>query len=126
MQMMKNGFQAIKNLSDQKGAKGQSKTLSAMRAMRKGTKCSIDFHTGRLSTGTTESSAVTFDCVFKTEVIANSIDHGPSEMSGFQGGFLTARCLNAIETAPYGRLSVEIEVSESGETCLKEISWSRI
>ena len=63
---------------------------------------------------TTESSAVAFDCVFKTKVIANTFDHWPSEMSGFEGGFLTARCLNAIELAPYGRLSVEIEISESG------------
>ena len=83
-------------------------------AFLKPNQCSIDFHTGRLFTGTTESSAVAFDCVFKTEVIANTIDHGPSEMSGFEGGFLTARCLNAIEIAPYGRLSVEIEISESG------------
>ena len=83
-------------------------------AFLKPNQCSIDFHTGRLFTGTTESSAVAFDCVFKTEMIANTIDHGPSEMSGFEGGFLTARCLNAIEIAPYGRLSVEIEISESG------------
>ena len=83
-------------------------------AFLKPNQCSIDFHTGRLFTGTTESSAVAFDCVFKTEEIANNIDHGPSEMSGFEGGFLTARCLNAIEIAPYGRLSVEIEISESG------------
>ena len=83
-------------------------------AFLKPNQCSIDFHTGRLFTGTTESSAVAFDCVFKTEVIANTIGHGPSEMSGFEGGFLTARCLNAIEIEPYGRLSVEIEISESG------------
>ena len=83
-------------------------------AFLKPNQCSIDFHTGRFFTGTTESSAVAFDCVFKTEVIANTIDHGPSEMSGFEGGFLTARCLNAIEIAPYGRLSVETEISESG------------
>ena len=55
-----------------------------------------------------------FYFVFLTEVIANTIDHGPSGMSGFEGGFLTARCLNATEIAPYGRLSVEIEISESG------------
>ena len=46
--------------------------------------CSFDFQTGRLFTGTTESSAVAFHCVFKTEVIVNTIDHGPSEMSGFE------------------------------------------
>ena len=83
-------------------------------AFLKPNQCSIHFHTGRLFTGTTEPSAVAFDCVFKTEVIANTIDHGPSEMSGFERRFLTARCLNAIEIAPYGRLSVEIEISESG------------
>ena len=93
--------------------------------------CSIDFHTGRLFTGTTESSAVAFDYVFKTEVIANTIDHGPSEMSGFEGGFLTARCLNAIEIAPYGRLSSEIEISESGVNMsqgnflVSEMSWPK-
>ena len=65
-------------------------------------------------TGNTESSAVAFDSVFKTEVIANAIDHGPGEMSGFEGGFLIARCLNEIEIAPHGRLFVEIEISESG------------
>ena len=81
------------------------------KAFLKPNHCSIDFHTGRLFTGNTESSAVASDCVFKTEVIANTIDHGPSEMSGFEGGFLTARCLNAIEIAPYGRLSMEIEIS---------------
>ena len=75
--------------------------------------CSIKFHKYRFFTGTTESSAVAFDCVFKTELIDNTIDHGPSEMSGFEGGFLTARCLNAIEIAPYRRLSVEIEISEN-------------
>ena len=83
-------------------------------AFLKPNQCSIDFHTGRLFTGTTESSVVAFGCVIKTEVIANTIDHGPSEMSGFEGGFLTARCLNAIEIASYGRLSVAIEISESG------------
>ena len=41
--------------------------------------CSIDFHAGQLFTVTTESSAVAFDCVFKTEVIANNIDQGPDE-----------------------------------------------
>ena len=30
-----------------------------------------------------------------------------SEISGFEGGFLTASSLNAIEIAPYGNLSVE-------------------
>ena len=76
--------------------------------------CSIDFHTGQLFTCTTKSSVVAIDCVFKTEVIANTIDHGLNEMSDFEGGFLTARCLNAIEIAPYGTLPVEIEISESG------------
>ena len=57
------------------------------KAFLKPHQCLIDFHTGRLFTGTTESSAVAFDCVFKSEVIANTIGHGPSEMSGF-GGFL--------------------------------------
>ena len=80
-------------------------------AFRKPNQYSIDFHTGRLFTGTTQSSAVAFDCVFKAKKIANTIDHGPSEMRGFEGGFLTAWCLNAIELAPYGRLSVEIEIS---------------
>ena len=60
-------------------------------ASLKPNQCSINFHTGRLFTGTTGSSAVAFDCVFKTEVTAITIDHGPSEMSGFEGGFLTAR-----------------------------------
>ena len=39
--------------------------------------CSINFRAGRLFTGTTESSAVAFDCVFRTELIANTIDHWP-------------------------------------------------
>ena len=86
---------------------------------------SIDFHTGRLFTGTNELSAVAFDYVFKTEVIANIINHGTNEMSGFEGGFLTARCLNAIEITPNRRLSVEIEISESGKNMQEEICWSR-
>ena len=92
---------------------------------------SIDFHTGPLFTGTTESSAVTFDFVFKTEVIANTIDHGPSEMIGSEGGFLTFECLNAIEIAPCGRLSVEIEISESGVNMsqgnflVSEMNWPK-
>ena len=100
-------------------------------AFLKPNQCSIDFHTGRLFTGTTEASAVAFDCVFKTEVIASTIDHGPSEMSGFEGGFLTARCLNAIEIAPYGRPSVEIEISESGVNMsqgnflVSEMNWPK-
>ena len=76
--------------------------------------CSIDFQTGRLFTGTTESSA---PIVYS--MIGNNFGRGPSEMSGFEGGFLTARCINAIEIAPYGRLTVEIEISESGG---KEVS----
>ena len=72
-------------------------------------------HTGQTFTGKTESSAVAFDCVFKTEVIANTIDHESSEMCVFDGKIMTARCLNAIEIPPpYGTLSVEIEISESG------------
>ena len=84
------------------------------KAFLKLNQCSIDFHAGRLFTGTTESSAVAYDSVFKTELITNTIDHGPNEMKGFEGGFLTARCLNAIEIAPYGRLSLETEISVSG------------
>ena len=72
------------------------------KAFLKLNQCSIDFHAGRLFNGTTESSAVAYDSVFKTELITNTIDHGPKEMKGFEGGFLTARCLNAIEIAPYG------------------------
>ena len=72
--------------------------------------CLIAFLKDRLFSGATELNAVTFDCVFKTEVIANNIDHGPRGMSGFEGGLLKARCLIAKEVEPYGRLSVEIEV----------------
>ena len=60
-------------------------------AFLKPNQCSMDFHTGRFFTGTTESSAVAFDSVFTTEVIANAIDHGPSEMSGFEWGFFDSQ-----------------------------------
>ena len=67
----------------------------------------------QLFTGTTDSIILDFDCVFKTEAIANTIDHGSGEMSGFDGGFWKARRLNAKEIEPYGILSVEIEISEN-------------
>ena len=94
-------------------------------AFLKPNQCSMDFHTVPTFTDKTESSAVAFDCVFKTDAIAKTIDHGPSEMSVFEGNFLTSRCLNAIETPPYGRLSVEIEISESGVNMSRETFWSR-
>ena len=100
-------------------------------AFLKPNQCSIDFHTGRLFTGITESSAVAFDCVFKTKVIATTIDHGPGEMRGFGGGFLTARCPNAINIAPYGRLSVKIEIMErgvnmsQGNFLVSEMNWPK-
>ena len=53
-------------------------------AFLKPNQCLIDFHTGRLFTGTTESGAVAFYCVFKTKVIANTIEHRPSKMTGLK------------------------------------------
>ena len=53
------------------------------------------------------------------------IDHGASKMSGIEGVILTAGCLKAIEIAPYGRLSVEIEITESGLNMSPGIFWSQ-
>ena len=97
-------------------------------AFLKPNQCSIDFHTRRLFTCITESSALALDCLFKTDVIANTI---LSEMSGFEVGFLTARCLNAIKLAPYGRLSVEIGISKcgvnlsQGNFLVSEMKWPK-
>ena len=85
----------------------------------------------QLFTGSTDSSTLVFDCVFKTEAIANTIDHGPGEMSSFDGGFRTTRCQNAKDIEPYGRLSVEIEISESrvnmsrGHFLVSEKDWPK-
>ena len=58
---------------------------------------------------------MTFDCVFKTDVIASTyvVDHGPKEMRGFEAGFLGDGCPFIIELLRTGRLSVAI--SENGE-----------
>ena len=52
-------------------------------------------------------------------------------MRGFEGGFLTARSLKAIEMAPRWRLSVQIEILESWVNMsqenflLSEMNWPK-
>ena len=91
----------------------------------KSNQCSIDFQSGQLFTGKTESTAVRFDCVFKTQVTTNAIDHGPNEilvLTGYEGGFIEARSLSEWKVEPYKTRSMNVIIAD-GEGKLRDESF---
>ena len=66
-----------------------------------------------------------FDCVFKTQVTTNTIDHGPNEilvLTGYEGGFIEARSLSEWKVEPYKTRSMNVIIAD-GEGKLRDESF---